>query len=323
MHFDLESLERHAAEVHRVLPATPQLSWPLLNERLGAEVWVKHENHTCVGAFKIRGGLSYFAELRRSQPEVQHVVAATRGNHGQSVAFAARRNGIAATIVVPHGNSRGKNAAMRALGAQVIEHGDDLQAAREHAAVLSAELGLHRVSSFDSALVGGVASYCLEFFRGAPSLDVAYVPVGLGSGICAMIAARDALGVATEIVGVVSAHAPAYAMSFEAGRVLAHPTSTRLADGLACSTPEPAALAMILAGASRIVRVSDDEVADAMCALFEDTHNVAEGAGAASLAAAMQERGNLAGQRVGVVLSGGNVDRAAFSEVLGACRLAA
>lgn len=317
MQYDLETLERHAAEVHKVLPPTPQITWPLLNERLGTEVWVKHENHTCVGAFKIRGGLSYFAELRRSHPEVKHVVAATRGNHGQSVAFAARRNGIAATIVVPSGNSVGKNAAMRSLGAKVIEHGDDLQAAREHAAVLATEFGLHPVSSFDPALVGGVASYCLEFFRGAPSLDVVYVPVGLGSGICAMIAARDALGLDTEIVGVVSAHAPAYALSFEAGRPLAHPTSTRLADGLACSTPEPAALAMILAGASRIVRVSDEAVAEAMCSLFEDTHNVAEGAGAASLAAALQERGQLSGHRVGIVLSGGNVDRAVFSEVLG------
>lgn len=319
MLFDLDTLERHAAEVHQVLPPTPQISWPLLNQRLGTEVWVKHENHTRVGAFKIRGGLSYFAELRRIRPEVGHVVSATRGNHGQSVAFAARRYGIAASIVVPRGNSVEKNAAMRALGAEVIECGDDFQAAREHAAALANGRGLHRVPSFDPALVGGVASYCLEFLRGAPDLERVYVPIGLGSGICAMIAARDALGVGTQVIGVVSAHAPAYALSFEAGRPIPHPSTTRLADGLACSTPEPDALKMIRAGASRVVRVSDAEVAAAMCALFEDTHNVAEGAGAASLAAAMQERGKLAGRRVGVVLTGGNVDRGAFAGVLGCC----
>lgn len=322
MQLDLETLERHATAVHEVVPATPQISWPLLNQRLGTEVWVKHENHTRVGAFKIRGGLSYFAELRRTHPEVRGVVTATRGNHGQSVAFAARRNGIAATIVVPRGNSVGKNAAMRALGAEVLEQGDDLQAAREHAARLSEQRGLHRVPSFDAALVGGVASYCLEFLRAA-ALDVVYVPIGLGSGICAMIAARDALGLRTEIVGVVSAHAPAYALSYEAGRAISHPVSTWLADGLACSTPEPEALAMIVAGASRIVEVSDAALAVAMCALFEDTHNVAEGAGAASLAAAMQESGRLGGRRVGIVLSGGNVDRDTFAEVLGSLRLAA
>ncbi|MCB1898890.1 threonine dehydratase [Cognatazoarcus halotolerans] len=322
MLFDLDTLERHAAEVHRVLPATPQISWPLLNQRLGTEIWLKHENHTQVGAFKIRGGLSYFAQLRCEHPEVRHVVSATRGNHGQSVAFSARRNGIAATIVVPRGNSVEKNAAVRALGGEVIEHGDDFQAASEYASVLASERGMHRVPSFHPALVCGVASYCLEFLRAVPDLDVVYVPIGLGSGICAMIAARDALGLQTEIVGVASAHAPAYALSFEARRPIAHPVSTRLADGLACSTPEPDALAMILAGATRIVQVDDEEVAAAMRVLFEDTHNVAEGAGAASLAAVMQERRLCAGRRVGAVLSGANVDRAVFVRVLGNERFA-
>lgn len=316
MHLTLAELERCAATVHDVLPPTPQISWPLLNRRLGTETWLKHENHTRIGAFKIRGGLCYFEQLARTRPEVRGVISATRGNHGQSVAFAAARHGIAATIVVPHGNSVEKNAAMRALGARLIEHGDDFQAAREHAEALARAQGLHPVPSFHPALVCGVASYCLEFLRGIPEPDLIYVPIGLGSGICAMIAARDALGLRSRIVGVVSALAPAYARSFEAGHAVVHPVSTRLADGMACSTPEPEAVAMIRRGAERIVEVGDDDIATAMGVLFEDTHNVAEGAGAAALAAAIKERPRLAGRRVGLVLSGGNVDRDVFARVL-------
>ena len=242
------------------------------------------------------------------------MISATRGNHGQSVGFAARRHGIPVTIVVPHGNSLEKNAAMRALGVELIEHGEDFQAAREHAMRLAQERGLLMVPSFHPLLVRGVASYSLELLRAVPDLDVVYVPIGLGSGICGMIAAREALG-RTEVVGVVSAHAPAYALSFEQRRPVDHPVTTDIADGMACRTPEPEALE-ILWRLARVVQVTDEEVESAMRLMFSATHNTAEGAGAAGLAAALQERHRLAGQKVAMVLSGGNVDRDVFARVL-------
>lgn len=316
----LAELEAAARIVRTVVSPTPAYRWPLLEARLGTEVWVKHENHTPVGAFKLRGGLVWFDALRREDPACRGVVAATRGNHGQSVALAAARHGIAATIVVPRGNSREKNAAMRALGAQLVEHGDDFQASREHAAELAGRQGLRIVPSFDARLVHGVASYWLEFLRDAPELDTVFVPVGLGSGACAAIVARAALGRARarlRIVGVVSSHAPAYARSFAAGVPVEAPAHTRLADGVACRVPDPAALAILLRGLDDVVEVDDDEVAQAMRAYFTDTHNVAEGAGAAPLAAALAGRDRLRGQRVGLVLTGGNVDREVFAAVLG------
>jgi threonine dehydratase len=312
----LVELEAAARLVYRALPPTPQFAWPLLAARLGCEVWVKHENHTPTGAFKVRGGLVYFARLQEREPELGGVVSATRGNHGQSIAYAARRHGVAATIVVPHGNSVEKNAAMRALGATLIEHGDDFQEAREFAIRLAAERGLRMVPSFHRDLLLGVASYCVEFLRAAPDLDTVYVPIGMGSGACAMIAARDALGLSTEVVGVVSTLAPAYALSFAARRNISHPVTTKLADGMAVRSPDDDALDMLGRGAARIVLVDDAAVAEAMRALFADTHNVAEGAGAAALAAATQERQRNAGKKIGVVLTGGNVDTAMFAEVL-------
>jgi threonine dehydratase len=305
--------------VRSVMPPTPQQRWPLLDARCGASVWVKHENHTPVGAFKVRGGLVYLDALRRREPDVRAVMSATRGNHGQSIAFAAARHGLSATVVVPRGNSVEKNAAMRALGAELMEHGDDFQAAREHAAALASKRGAHLVPSFHADLVSGVATYWLEFFASfAPgeAPDVVFVPIGLGSGICACAAARAVCGVATRIVGVVSAHAPAYRLSFEAGRAIEAPVSTQLADGMACRVPEPEALAIIQREVDEIVAVSDDEIAVAMRAFFADTHNVAEGAGAASLAALLQQRERWAGRRVGLSLSGGNVDSAMFARVL-------
>lgn len=313
---DRDAIEAAAAFVDAVVPPTPQHSWPLLNARAGAEVWVKHENHTSLGAFKVRGGLVYLDALRRREPACREVVCATRGNHGQSVAFAARRAGLAATVVVPRGNSVEKNAAMRAHGATLVEQGDDFQAALGHAQALAAAAGLHAMPSFAPELVLGVAGSALAFLRQAPPLDAVYVPIGLGSGICAMLAARDALGLRTPVVGVVSAEAPAYARSFAAGRPVSVPATTRLADGLACSTPHPAALAVIAARVERIVEVTDDEVAAAMRAYFVDTHNVAEGAAAAGLAAILQDRARVAGRRIGVVLTGGNVDAAVFARVL-------
>ena len=312
----LADIEAAAQVVYRDFAATPQYRWALLGERLGTDCWLKHENHTPVGAFKIRGGLTYFDQLARRGELPRAVVSATRGNHGQSIGWAARAHGVRCTIVVPHGNSVEKNAAMRALGATLVEHGEDFQQAREHAAVLAEREGLHMVPSFHTDLVCGVASYWLEFFEQVQP-DVVLVPIGLGSGIVACAAARAASGAATRIVGVVSAHATAYKDSFETGRLVEAPVTTRLADGMACRVPEADALALIRREVDDIVAVDDDEVAEAMRIYFSDTHNVAEGAGAAPLAAALQRRATLAGRSVGLALTGGNVDAPVFARVLG------
>lgn len=314
--FTLDQLEAAARQIHAVVPPTLQYCWPLLSARVGAEVWVKHENHTPLGAFKVRGGVVYMAGLRAARPDLTGVIAATRGNHGQSIAFAARRVGLAATIVVPHGNSVEKNAAMRALGAELIEFGSDFQAALEHAQHLAAERNLFFVASFGPDLVRGVASYALELFRGADALDRVYVPIGLGSGICGVIAARDALGLKTEVVGVVAEQAAAYALSFEARAPVSTNSAETIADGMACRVPNADALEMIWRGASSIVTVGESEIRAAMRHYFTDTHNAAEGAGAAPLAAALKERAHNAGKRIGLVLSGGNVDRTTFAAVL-------
>jgi threonine dehydratase len=313
--FHRDAIDEARAIVRATFAPTPQQMWPLLNQRLGAKVWVKHENHTPVGAFKLRGGLVYFDGLRRREPSCQGVVTATRGNHGQSVGFAAARARLSATIVVPRGNSVEKNAAMRALGVELIEHGDDFQASREHAQRLAGAQGWHMVPSFHADLVRGVATYWVEFFE-AVQPDVVFVPIGQGSGICACVAARAHSGARTRIIGVVSAHATAYLDSFRAGRIIESPVTTRLADGMACRVPDAEALDIIRREVDDIVAVTDDEVAQAMRALFADTHNVAEGAGAASLAAALQQRERWAGREIGVVLTGGNVDSDVFARVL-------
>jgi threonine dehydratase len=223
---------------------------------------------------------------------------------------------VACTIVVPHGNSVEKNAAMRALGVQLVEHGEDFQAAREHALPLAAERGAHMVPSFHADLLRGVATYWWEFLRAVPHMQVAYVPIGLGSGACSAVAAKRALGHSVRLVGVVSRHATTYADSFAAGQVVAAPVSTRIADGMAVRVADPQALALLMPHLDHLVQVGDDEVAAAMRALFTDTHNVAEGAGAAAFAAALQEKDALRGQCVGVPLTGGNVDAALFAQVL-------
>jgi threonine dehydratase len=315
--FSLSELEAAADLVHRTVHPTPQYAWPLLARRLGTEVWVKHENHTPTGAFKVRGGLVYMDALVRSGREVPAVISATRGNHGQSIALAATRAGLRSIIYVPHGNSTEKNAAMRAWGAELIEHGTDFDAAKAEAARVAERDGLHFVPSFHRDLVMGVATYALEWFRAAPPLDRVYVPIGLGSGICGVIAVRDLLGLDTEIVGVVSSNAPAYARSFAAGHVVASNEARTFADGLAVRQPDSTALTMITRGVRRVVEVSDDAIAAAIRAYYEDTHNLAEGAGAAPLAAALQEAATLDGRRIGVVLCGGNIDAALFRRILG------
>jgi threonine dehydratase len=318
----LDEIQAASRIVYAAMPPTLQHPWPMLCERLGTEVWVKHENHTPVGAFKLRGGLVYFESLAKEKT-VHGVISATRGNHGQSVGLAARRYGIAASIVVPHGNSVEKNAAMRSLGVELIEHGADFQEAREHAERLARGRELHMVPSFHPLLVTGVATYSLELLRAVPAVSTVYVPIGLGSGISGMVAARDALGLRTEIVGVVSTQARAYAASFAAHKPVDCPVTTRLADGMACRTPEPEALEIMWRGVERIVEVSDAEVAAAIRLLFECTHNVAEGAGAAPVAAALQERSRIAGRKIAVVLSGGNIDRELFAAALSGSGLGA
>jgi threonine dehydratase len=305
----------------RHLVPTPQYRWPMLARTLGAEIWLKHENHLPTGAFKMRGGLVYCSGLRMRGEAQGGIVTATRGNHGQSIAYAAREYGLRATIVVPEGNSREKNAAVQALGAELIVGGHDFQAAREYAASLAQTRNAHRIPPFHRDLVAGVASYALELFEAAGELDIVFVPIGMGSGACAVAAARNALGLRTKIVGVVSSHARAYADAFFSGEICERPVSTQLADGLACRSTDPDALAILRRELDEIVCVSDDEIAAAMRLLFSCTHNVAEGAGAASLAAALQCRERCAGRRIGVVLTGGNVDADVFAEVLRSTRL--
>lgn len=314
----LTDVEDAAAIVQTAMPPTAQYAWPLLAKRTGCEVWVKHENHTPTGAFKVRGGLVYMDRVKREQPGVKGVISATRGNHGQSIALAASKVGIPATIVVPHGNSVEKNAAMKAFGANLVEAGHDFDAAKDAAMRLAEERGLAMVPSFHRDLVRGVATYALELFRAAPALDTVYVPIGLGSGICGTIAVRDALGLPTKVVGVVSTEAAAYALSFAAGKVVATNSADTMADGMAVRGPDAEALDIILKGADRIVQVSDAEIGAAMRAYYEDTHQLTEGAGAAALAALLQERERMKGKRVGLVLSGGNIDRPVYLRVLGA-----
>jgi len=302
--------------VHRSVPPTPQYAWPLLAEHVGTEVWVKHENHTPVGSFKVRGGLVYAERLKQDRPEVKGLISATRGNHGQSLAFAGRRAGLQVTIVVPEGNSPDKNASMRAFGAELIVSGADYQAAREVAGTLGTERGLEVVPSYHPDLVLGVATYADELFAAVEGLDTVYVPAGMGSGLCAVIGVRDVLGLSTEVVGVIAERAPATALSVAAGHVVTTETADTFIDGVACRVPDPDAIAIITAGVARIVAVSEDEAAEAMRVMYATTHNAAEPAGALALAGLLQERDAVAGRRVAVIHSGGNADSALLAEVL-------
>jgi threonine dehydratase len=308
--------------VYRHMPPTPQYSWPLINERLSAgerlstEAWIKHENHSPVGAFKLRGALVYVSWLKQTQPELAGVVAATRGNHGQGVGMAARLLGLKATIVVPQGNSKGKNRAMLAQGVELVEHGQDFQESLEFARTLAVERGFVMVDSFHERLVMGTATYAMELFLAAPPLDTVYVPIGLGSSICGVAAARNLLGLKTGIVGVVAAETPSYSLSFNQHRIVEAPSRTVIADGLACRTPNPEALEIIWNNAARIIEVADAEIAEAMRVYYQDTHNLAEGAGAAALAGALKESNSRRGNRIGIVLTGSNVDWGTYRDVL-------
>jgi threonine dehydratase len=314
--FTLAELEAAAQLVHRIVPPTPQYAWPRLAKRTGCEVWVKHENHTPASAFKVRGGIVYMDNLKRSRAKVTGVISATRGNHGQSIAFSASRAGIAATIYVPHGNSADQNAAMRAFGATVVEFGRDFDEALAECHRVAREQDLHFIPPFNPDQVKGVATYALELLRAVADLDTIYVPIGMGSGICGVITARDLLGLRTEIVGVVARNAPAMAMSFAAGKPVPTNSAQTFADGMATRNPRQEAVTIIKHGAARILQLSEDEIAEAVRAYFQDTHNVAEGAGAAPLAGLMQERVRMTGKRVAVILSGGNIDASVYRLIL-------
>jgi threonine dehydratase len=314
--FTLAELEAVVPLVRATVPPTPQYVWPVLGKWIGTEVVIKHENHTPIGAFKVRGGVVYIDRLRQERPEVAGIITATRGNHGQSLAFAGGRASMSVTIVVPHGNSIEKNAAMRAFGAELVEHGRDFDEAKQRAAILAAERNLEFVPSFHRHLVLGVATYARELFTAIENIDTVYVPIGLGSGICGVIGTRDAFGLRTKIVGVVSAQANAYSRSFAVGSPVSTDTAATFADGVAVRVPDTAALAVIRAGVERIIEVSDDEIAEAIRLLFMATHNCAEGAGAAALAALIKERSQMTSRRVAVILSGQNIDRSWMQTVL-------
>ncbi len=315
-YFTSDEFAEASAVVARHMSPTPQFRWPLLEAHVGAEVWVKHENCTPTGAFKVRGGLVYVDRLVRERPMVHGVVSATRGNHGQSLAYAGRAAGVAVTIVVPRGNSADKNAAMRGFGAELVEHGDDFQAAREHSVVLADERGLEAVPSFHRDLCMGVATYAHELFTSAGELDAVYVPIGMGSGICGLITMRDLLGLRTEIIGVVSELAPATALSYAARAPISTETSATFIDGIATRVPDPVAIDLIVDGAARIVQISEDQCADAVRLLTRCTHHLIEPSGAAALAGLLTERDAMAGRRVGIIATGGNIDAPMLAEIL-------
>ena len=314
--FTLAELEAAVPVVRAAVPPTPQFAWPLLKARTGIDVVVKHENHTPTGAFKVRGGVVYVDRLKRERPQVKGVITATRGNHGQSLAFACGRAGIACTVVVPFGNSTEKNAAMQAFGAELIEHGRDFDEARERAEQIARQRGYEYGKSFDKDLVLGVATYAHELFSAEPELDAVFVPIGLGSGVCGVIGARDALGHKAQVFGVVSDRANTYKLSRDAGRLVPTNSALTFADGVAVRIPDAQAFAIMQAGMAGLIEVTDDEVADAIRALYTDTHTLAEGAGAAAFAALMRERAAFKGKRVAVVVSGQNIDRPWMATVL-------
>lgn len=313
---NLAEIEAAKALIRPHIHETPTYRWPLLEKGLGCELWLKHENHTPVGAFKIRGGLVYMNELKRAEPGVRGVIAATTGNHGQSIAFAAKLNGLRAVIVVPHGNNPEKNTAMRFLGAELVEHGEQFQDALEFSRELAAKEGLHAVPSFHPWLVRGVATYALELFRACGELDAVFVSIGLGSGFCGIAAAREALGMKTKIIGVVSEHAPAYALSFQQRDFVEQLSTTRVAEGVACKTPNKEALEHVIRHAHEIVTVSDDEALTAMREIIQATHNIAEGAGALAYAALKKHREQWHGKRVACILTGGNASMEMLRQVL-------
>jgi threonine dehydratase len=312
--FNLKQLEQAAAIVHKTIRPTLQHNWPQLCQSTGCDVWVKHENHTPTTAFKVRGGMHLLHQISRSPDRPKGLISATRGNHGQSLAFAGSRADIPVSIVVPENNNQDQNRAIKSLGAELIIFGEDFEAARLHSLDLQQEYGYEPIPPFCRDLVVGVASYALEFLSTIKDMHTVYVPIGMGSGICGLIKTRDLLGLKTEIVGVVAEGAPTFSQSFEAGKIIPTKSVNTIADGVATRAPLEEAFDIILAGASRIVTVSDELIKAAMLQYYQSTHNLAEGAGAAPLAALNKERAKMKGKKVGLILTGGMIDLNRFIE---------
>ena len=306
--------------VREHVPVTPAYRWPLLEELTGTPTWVKHENATPTGAFKVRGGLVFVDRLHRSGRTVPGLIAATRGNHGQSVAYAGRAHDLPVTIVVPEGNSPDKNASMVGFGAELVVRGRDFQEAFEHAMALADSRGLVPVPAFHRDLVAGVATGALELQTQAGHLDSVYLPVGQGSGICAHMAVRDLLGVDTEVVGVVADRAPAHALSFASGRPVTTQHADTFVDGVATRTPVPEAVAAMVAGAARFIRVSEEQAEQAMRLLWRTTHQMPEPSGALALAGLLADPARAAGATAAVVMTGGNCDTELVRRVVAAAQ---
>jgi len=312
--FNLDELHQAKELIHTVMPATPAYNWPQINSNTGCNVWVKHENHTPTTAFKVRGGIYLLDKLSRSKNKPPGIISATRGNHGQSLSFSGASKGIPVVIVAPECNSADQNRAIKSFGAKLILHGVDFEASRQYSHKLQEENGYFHVPPFCRDLVIGVATYALEFMSAVKDLDTIYVPVGMGSGICGLIKTRDLLGLKTKIVGVVAEGAPTFYQSFQAGHIIPTSEANTIADGVATSSPMEEGFEIIKHGAERIVKVSDQQIAEAMYQYYKFTHNLAEGAGATALAALNKEKQLMAGKKVGVILTGGNIDFKRFCE---------
>lgn len=298
------------------LRRTPTWSYPALSRELGCELFIKHENHQPIGAFKVRGGISLMASLSDLE-RGRGVVAATRGNHGLSLAYAARLFGTRAVIVVPHGNNPEKNEAMRALGAELVEYGRDFDEACQQAERLVASQGLRYIHSAEEpAMLAGVASLGIELFEDVPDLDYVFVPVGLGSGICGICLARGVLSPRTQVVGVQAERAPSIYLSWKQKRLVTTESADTFADGLATRVPAELTLEVIQRDVADFVAVGEGAIAWAIRDLLRYTHNLAEGAGAAPLAAIRERRDWVRGKRVAMIMSGGNIDTATLKRVL-------
>jgi len=312
--FNLMELEQAATDIYQVTPATPQYNWPLLAKTTGCDVWVKHENHTPTAAFKVRGGIHLLNQLMKANNKPKGIISATRGNNGQSLSYASKRAGLPLTIVVPECNNIDQNNAIQGFGADLVVHGKDFEAARKHSLILQQELGYQAIAPFEKSLIVGVASYAIELFSAIKDLDTVYVPIGMGSGICGLIKTRDLLNLKTKIVGVVAEGAPTFALSFAAGKVVNTDYANTIADGVATSAPIEEAFEIIKKGASRVITVNDLEIAKAMYQYYQTTHNLSEGAGAVPLAGLMKEKQQMKGKKVGLILSGGNIDFESFNK---------
>ncbi len=302
--------------VYRHLKPTPLIGHPLLSEWLGFPAWVKHENHNPTGSFKIRGGFNLVSHLSESEKS-RGVITATRGNHGQSVALACRTYGVRCVIAVPEGNNPEKNEAMKAFGSELLVHGRDFDEARERVEQIQAEQRLRYIhSANEPLLVEGVGTYALEILEELPDVDCILVPVGGGSGISGVLTAVRAAAPKVQVIGVQAANAPSIYLSWKKGEKVTTDSADTMADGLATRVPFEMTFDIIHRYVDEVVTVTEEELMEAVFRIFQTTHNVAEGAGAATTAAAFKLRSRLAGKKVALVLSGGNITASLFQQVL-------